>query len=326
MIEGVHRDARPRAFRLRGVRRGYWGMPMLLLAVACAPGGEGGAIARGDAAWARGDREEALAEYRLALRQGNDDAEAWLRVGHAYSHLGRVDEAREPYREAIARDPDLVDQAVADLIRVARQSEVRRDRFRVAQAMQLALELQPGISVGDLAAPLARHYTAMGEYARAIPFYQRALTEGAPASRAELTFDLAVAHEQIGDCRRAVVFFEQFRESVPARDRGQADFHIGSCSFTLALEARRAGNSEEALGHIRTVLRLGEPRAQLPRAWFEMGEILAARGDCDGALNAFRRVLETDTSGNSPLVDRAQDRIDQIRFPGRRGAFTEGGC
>lgn len=302
-------------------------LALLLVLAACSPGGsDGGAVERGDAAWARGDREEALAEYRLALRQGEDNAATWLRVGHAYTALGRVDEAREPYQEALTRDPALVDQVVADLVRLARESEVRRDRFRVAQAMQLALEFQPGISVGDLAGPLARHYTSMGEYARAIPFFQRALSEGTPQTRSQLTFDLAVAHEQIGDCRRAVVFFRQFREGVRPADRGQADFHIGSCSFTLALEARQAGNDGEAIGHIQTVLELGEPRAQLPRAWFELGEILAARGDCDGALNAFRRVIETDASGNSPLVDRAQDRIDQIRFPGRRGQFTEGGC
>ena len=73
------------------------------------------------------------------------------------------------------------------------------------------------------------------------------------------------------------------------------------------------------------MLRLGEPRAQLPRAYFEMGEVLAARGECDAAVEAFRRVREFDASGNSPLVGRAQDRIDQIRF-GRRGRFTEGGC
>jgi tetratricopeptide (TPR) repeat protein len=298
----------------------------LVFLAACFPGGQdGSALARGDAAWARGDREEALAEYRLAVRQGSEDPLAFLRVAHAYTALGRVDEAREPYREAIRRDPELVDQAVSDLVRLARESDSRRDRFRVAQAMQLALELQPGVSAEDLSVSLARHYAGLGEYARAIPFYQRALGAAPPAEQGELTYDLAVAHEQIGDCARALVFFEQFRETRPAWDRGQADFHIGNCSFDLALQARRAGNDDDALRHIQTMLRLGEPRAQLPRAYFEMGEILAARGECDAAVEAFRRVRDADASGNSPLVGRAQDRIDQIRF-GRRGRFTEGGC
>lgn len=282
-------------------------------------------MARGDDAWARGDREEALAEYRLAIRQGADEAAVFLRVAHAYTSLGRVDEAREPYREAIRRDPSLVDQAVSDLVRLARDSEARRDRFRLAQAMQLALELQPGISVGDLAAPLARHYAALGEYARAIPFYQRALAAAPPGQRGALTYDLAVAHEQIGDCARALVFFEQYRETLPAWNRGQADFHIGNCSFDLALQSRRRGDDETAVRHIQTMLRLGEPRAQLPRAYFELGEILAARGECEAAVQAFQNVRGADTSGNSPLVGRAQDRIDQIRF-GNRGRFTESGC
>jgi tetratricopeptide (TPR) repeat protein len=293
----------------------------------CAFGGSPeGAVARGDEAWAKGDREEALAEYRLALGQGTDDAAVWLRVAHAYTTLGRVDEAREPYLEATRRDPALVDQAVSDLVRLARDSERRRDRFRVAQAIQLALELQPGISVPDLAGPLAAHHASMGDYARAIPFYQRALTTMDGPSRGALIFELAVAHEQIGDCERAILQFEQFRETRPAWDRAKADFHIGSCSFDLALRARAAGELDEAERLIAAVIRLGEPRAQLPRAWFEYGEIRAALGQCAEALDAFRRVRETDGSGNSPLVARAQDRIDQIRFPGRRVQFTEGGC
>lgn len=282
-------------------------------------------MARGDVAWARGDREEALAEYRLALRQGSEDPQVHIRVAHAYTALGRVDESRDAYRRAIDGDPALVDQAVVDLVRLARESEARGDRFRVAQAMQLALELQPGVSVGDLSAPLARHYVGLGDHARAIPFYQRALSAAPQEERGALTWDLAVAHEQIGDCARALVFFEQFRDTRPAWDREQADFHIGSCSFDLALQARRAGDDGEALQHIRTMLALGEPRAQLPRAYFELGEILAARGECDAAVEAFRQVPLTDASGNSPLVGRARDRIDQIRF-GRRGRFLDGGC
>jgi len=307
-----------------------WLLPLvfpLFLLSGCAPGAhDGETLARGDVAFARGDLEEALAEYRLALRQGADDADTHLRVAHTYSRLGRADVARDHYLEAIRRDPAAADQAVSDLVRLARESEERRDRLRVAQAVQTVLEIRPGVGVTDLAQPLARHYASTGEYARALPFYQRALGGANTSTRSELLREMAVAHEQIGDCSRALVFYEEHRETLPAWQRASVDHSIGNCSFEVGLQARRAGNDQEALRHFRTVVSLGEPRTQLPRVYFEMGEILSLQGSCDEAVAAYRRVREVDPSGNSPLVGRAQDRIDQIRFGSRSRFGPPGAC
>jgi hypothetical protein len=70
----------------------------------------------------------------------------------------------------------------------------------------------------------------------------------------------------------------------------------------------------------QNTISIGEPRTSVAPAWFEIGEILAARGECSAAVRAFeqvREVLRQDQT-NGILWDRARDRVDQIRF-GRGG-------
>ena len=109
------------------------------LVVACKPlGEEGTSISRGDQAFAHGDLEEALAEYRLAERQGSEDAATFARIAHTYVALGRIDEARGYYRLAVEGDDRYRDQAVADFAHLARKEEATRDEFGMASAVQTA--------------------------------------------------------------------------------------------------------------------------------------------------------------------------------------------
>ena len=167
---------------------------VLTLLASCTPlAEEGSSIARGDQAFAHGDVEEALAEYRLALRQGADDAATHARTAHAYVTLRRIDEAREYYRLAVDRDPGLTEQAVADFVHLALQERRSQDEFGMASAVQTALEFRPGISLEELALPLARHYSNVGEYGRALPFYQKSLSALDPDTLPMVLFETAVA-------------------------------------------------------------------------------------------------------------------------------------
>lgn len=305
--------------KVRGIRsRAATAVVVALVGVgalaACGGQAEEDAILRGDRYWAAGDRDQALAEYRLAVRRGSPrgDGETLIRVAHAYASLGRVDESLDYYRQAVERDPELVDQAVADLIRVARAAVRRNDNIALASAVQGATEFRPGISASELTLPLARHYLDMGQYGEAVPYLQKALADNGDDT--QILYDLATAHEEIGDCPRALVFFERFREAVPARARRDVDWRIGSCSYELAREARREARSNDALRLLQATIDLGEPRHLLARAQFEKGEILADLGECDAAVEAFRRVRDEDVAGSGVLAERAQLRIDEIRF------------
>ena len=284
---------------------------------------EDGALARGDVAFATGDLDEALAEYQLAARQG-ESAEAYARVGHTFAELGRVDEARDFYARASQQDHRWADQAGSDLLHLARAAEARSDRFQMASAVETALQFLPGLSVEELALPLARHYFGNGEFGRALPFYQRSLAASAD-SAADVLMEIGTAYEEVGDCGRALQVFERHREQRPPWDRSAVDWHIGTCSFQLARQRRDEGVGDEALQLVDRTLEVGEPRNILPQVWFEKGEILSELGDCDGAVAAYRRVRQLDPAGTGALVRRAEERIDEVRF-GRELRDVRGRC
>ncbi len=292
-----------------------WLLRGCLIAVAvsgCVAGAaEDGATLRGDQAWAHGDYEEALAEYRLAARRGANSGDAHLRVAHAYARLGRVDEARQAYRRAIDLEPDLADQAVSDLVRLARTAQQQADRFALASALEAAAELNPDVNFARLAFPLASHYAANGEHARALVFFQRALSGD---SVPEVLYEAALAYEEVGACEAALAFYGQFTEAVPTRQQRDAGWHIGKCSYDLAQEYRDDGDHEGALTLIQETVARGEPRTHLARAYYEMGELLVSFARCDEAVDAFRGAAREDPSASRALARRAEHWIDQLRF------------
>jgi tetratricopeptide (TPR) repeat protein len=316
--------------------------PVLVLWVvlaACAPrASEVSAVRRGDEAFAQGNYDEALAEYRLAIRQGADDPAVTARVAHTYMMMGRVDDAGAYYVDAAARDPELTDQAVSDLMRLARDAQDSGDRFAMATAVETALRLRPGIGVGDMSLPLARHYYQNGEYGRALPFYQKAMAEAAD-SIPEIVFEVGVAYDEIDDCGHALIFFEQFRSMVRPWERGEVDWYIGTCAFTIARELLDRSQTvdpdpldpetgsdplEEALRLVNRTVEVGQPNNIQAQAWFEKGEILAEMGECAAAMEAYAQVRYADQAGS--LIDRAQDRFDEIRFGRGLEHLRDGRC
>jgi tetratricopeptide (TPR) repeat protein len=300
----------------------------LLVAAACDTNSEFGALQRGDVLFATDSLEQALAEYRLAVVQGGNDPALLARVAHTYVELRRVDPAVEFYQLAAAADPSWADQGAVDLMRLAELADQSGDRFLMATAVSRALELKPGLGLGDMALPLARHFFRNGEYGPALPLYQRALVRNDTTS--EILFEVGQVHEEIGDCQQALYFFERFRELAPRREQSRSDWHIGTCAFALARDLRSQavqGTSEpdaralpdpvlleEALTHVDRTIELGEPRNIQGSAWFERGEILAALGDCAGSLAAFERVRTVEASASSATASRALERIDLLRF------------
>jgi tetratricopeptide (TPR) repeat protein len=282
-----------------------------------APGSEDGAIRRGDQAFALGNYTEALSEYRLALRQGNDEAETWLRAAHAFARVNRINEAREHYLAAIERDSTLQGQAAADLLRVARRAIERRDGLVASAAVDAAVRIEPGVSLSGVSLDLARFYVRNAQLAEAISHFQRAFADS--NDDPEILLEMAMAYEQLGDCERALAFFDQVRPRIPENRRSELDWQVGNCSFQLARDAQERGFSDEALRLYRALQSLGEPRNLIALSWFETADILARRGECAQAVLAYERVV-SEEGGVGGLSARARDRVDQIRFrPGGEG-------
>lgn len=273
------------------------------------------ALVRGDRLWADSNYADALAEYRLALQQSGGSDDALLRVAHAYARTGDLDRAREHYDRLLSRAPEYRDQAVHDYLSLARRSKARGDRFGTAEGVEAALELRSELPVEEFARDLARYYADMGDWQRAISFYERALRRASGVEATTLLYDLGVAHEARGDCRAAMGYFDAYRARVRRGDTvSDARWRTGNCAFQLARTSREAGDPMEALRLYARVLELRVPENVQDVAWFERGEILFALGRFDEALDSYRKVMELNPGRRGLLVERAQERIDQIRF------------
>jgi tetratricopeptide (TPR) repeat protein len=273
------------------------------------------ALARGDRLWADSNYVAAVAEYRLSfeLRAGNDDVLA--RLAHAYARTGQFERARESYQRLLQRSPHMIDQAVFDYLALARQSQARGDRYGLATAVEAALELRPGLPVGDMGAPLARYYARAGDPDRALDFFERALAAATPDSVPGLLFEFAQYQESQDNCAEAIELFNAFRTREPRGERtDQARWNVGNCAFRLARQARQTGDPEAALRHLQIMLDLGVPQNLLDQAWFERGEALLELDQPEEALDAYVRALENLRPGSGQLADRTRQRIDQIRF------------
>ncbi len=298
----------------------------MLLSACSIAGGDESSILRGDEAAARGDLDAALAEYRLAVRRGSEDAPALVRVAHTYALMGRIDEAGDFYHRAVEQDATYADQAVSDMVRLARAARDRDDLFGLASAMEAAMSFRPGITMQDMALPLARQYFRSGEYAKALPYYQTSIASMEGDVIGDVVFEAASAYDEVGDCRRALLYYEEYRALIRSYQRGEVDWKIGSCSRRLAQALRDAGEDQEALTYIERTIALGEPRSIQAVAYFEFAEILSDLGRCEDAMDAFLQVRRVDQTGTSPLVERAQWRYDELRFVGPAGGGLGAGC
>ena len=185
----------------------------------------------------------------------------------------------------------------------------------MAAALEAAFALRPHLRVPALEVPLGRYYREGGDPRRALEFYQRALATSPPGEASNLLYEIGLLNETLGRCDQAIGFFEAY---VAREPRGQhvseANWHLGQCAFELGREARQEGMLTRALGYLEIVLELEVPESIQDQAWFERGEVLFALGQYDEALTAYQHVLQLNPARTGQLVERAQRRIEQIRF------------
>lgn len=296
----------------------------LLLLAACGP--DSTSLVRGDALWADSSYDRAIAEYRLALRETDNDEEAIARLAHAYAVTGQFDQARRYYDELLKQAPEYTDQAVYDYMLLAARSRARRDRFGMANAVDAAAALRPGLPLGETSAALARYYAQTGDANRAVDFFERALAEAPPDSIPALLFELGSVQESRGNCTQAIAAFNAYRTRAPRGARAdEARWHVGNCSYELGRAAQAENRDADALRAFDTVIRLGVPQNLVDQAWFERGELLLEQGRRDEALEAYYRVLERNPGRSNQLTQRAQRRIDELRFGPSGTSFPPAG-
>lgn len=290
-------------------------LPLAGAALACADGGNQ-SLRRGDRLLGTGDLEGAIAEYKLALRQGGESPSVLLRLGQAYAARGDVDETLRHYQTLLERDSSYLHQMAGDLIVLARRSLERGARENMVRAVRPLLERDLGLVPPDLRLALARHHWQDGDYAAALPLYLSVLAVDDEERPAAVFYETGRAYEELGGCLESLDYFRRYLEAVhpAAPEVPSARWHYGSCLYEAAERDHTGGRPGAALRKLDRMVRLGVPQTLMDRAQFLRGELLLALGEEERALAAYREVLRLNPARSGPLVQRAEARIRALRF------------
>lgn len=224
------------------------------------------ALARADAAQARGHLEQ-------ALRLNPAAAEVRLSLGDALRQAGALAEAAEQYRSAA----ELAPANPLPHFNLGLISEAAGAAEAAAGHYARAVELAPAFP--EAWNNLGNMQRAVGDIAAADASYRRA-TELRPAF-AEAWDNLGVLSEHdLKDDRHAREYYGRALAANPAL--AQAHFHLGALAF-------KAGLEEQAVAHFEQVLQLRPDHAE---AYNNLGMVFCGNGFMPEAQACFERALQ----------------------------------
>ena len=242
----------------------------------------------------KGRVEEAIEEYRVALAMEPDYADAHFNLGVALVRLARIDEAEQAFRDAIRLSPG---DAPAH-VNLANILYRRGDWDTAAAAYAEAVRIAPRDQ--DARLGLARSLVKKTRFDEAIVEYRR-LLQIAP-NNAVAHLDLANAYIRKGDFPTAI---EEFREAA----RLDPTDVISRINLGTALNLE--GKTDEAIAMFHDALRL-DPNH--PDAHFNLAEALLDQGKFAEAIDEYRLILRVRPSdaGVYVAIGRALLRAERL--------------
>jgi tetratricopeptide (TPR) repeat protein len=175
--------------------------------------------------------DRAVPALRNAIRSNADLTDAYLYLGNSLDYLERPDDAIAAYKKGLQHDDD--PRLSYELGVVYEKQKMLQD---ATDAYQRAAKLEPA----DPAAPLAAARTLynLGQFARAIPFYETAVTSDPRNARTRLY--LGYAYAKTGRTAAAIETFKAALEIDPADPyalKGLGDAYVDNRQMPLARSA-----------------------------------------------------------------------------------------
>lgn len=300
---------RPSTFDLRRVVRGV--ATLVAAAAACSPGTDHERL--GDRRYAERAFTDALAEYRLALKQRRPSYELRAKFASAALHVGALEEAAGAYREMALAEPVSVDEAADGLVRVARVAIDTRDMAALSKTIAVLHEVAPERPVGRLAVALGVAYEPSGRPADALDVLLQAAATAAHAATSDSLLVLyADLNARIGQCDPAARVYEAvLRRSRSPRATGSARRGLAGCSVERGRQALGAGFLQEAEEWFRRAVALAEPDSVVRVAWLLIGDARWANGDTAVAVEAYRKALEGAEESDA-VAARANEQLRKL--------------
>ncbi|MGO9465163.1 MAG: tetratricopeptide repeat protein [Isosphaeraceae bacterium] len=270
----------------------------------------------GNALQARGKLEEAVAEYRTAIRLKPDYAEAHVNLGNVLDEQAKPEEAIPEYRTAIRLKPDHADahtslgtalddqgkleEAVAEFRTAIRLEPDDADaHYNLGIALRKQVKLEEAVAEfrtairlkpddADARYGLGLALKAQGKLEEAVAEYLTAIRLN--PGDAEAHFSLGNALHDQGKPEEAVA---EYRTAI----RLKPDF--AGPHYNLGTALRAQGKLEEAVAELRTAIRLEPDFADAHNglAWALVVPPKRPRQDYDEGLQHARKAVELAPNG-----------------------------
>ena len=168
----------------------------------------------------KGYAKQAVAEYRLAIQHNNQYVDAYLNLGLTCYYTGQIDAAIDTYRQVLKQAPSHADAPIVHRnlgMAYARKGQVDR----AEKAYRKALALKPGftevhVNLGNLA-------FNNGRFEDAVQAYEKAL--GTPQENDSLHFRLGIAHYSQQAYQNSARHLQKALEQAP--EHPQTYYYLG---------------------------------------------------------------------------------------------------
>ncbi len=223
----------------------------------------------------RGLFDQAIDEYKLAIRDDPRNPVAWVDLGSAYQAKKSFDEAVDAYKRAIALDPN--NAAAKQGIKAA--SDAKQDQL-VTDATKSAADL-----------------FRIGKFDEAIAKYQEVLK--VTPQDASLYFNLGATYQAKKDLDAAITAYRQAINFDPKNQDYQkalTDAYQKKADpiITLAEQKHKAKDYASAIDLYQQALALTPKNAAL---WYNLAGAYYSREQYDRARDAYKKALDLDPKG-----------------------------
>jgi len=249
-----------------------------------------------------GQRQEAIEQFRQALRIKSDYLEAHNNLGSALLQAGRLQEAIEHYKKALLIKPNHA-KAHYNIGLALYQTGQHQDAI---QHFEQALRLDPNYAEAHY--NLGNALNAAGQYQQAIEHYQKAL---------RLDPDLFEVHNNLG---AVLILAGRPREAIEhCKQALRFKTNDAETHYNLGIALYQTGQHQEAIQNFQQALRL---KPDYAKAHYNLGNALNASGQYQQAIEQYQQTLKlkpdyTDAHNNLGIVlfqtGRPEEAIEQFK-------------
>lgn len=284
----------------------------LISLAACAPPGPDHERL-GDRRYAEHAYVDALAEYRLAMRQHRPGPALLAKLGEAALRSGSLSEAVSAYAGLAQADPAQVELAADGLTRAAQLAAAARDMGALEDALVALQDVAPQRPVGAFAVALGASSTALAKKPEAMGVFLEAAADARDAATAD-SFLVAWAdvNARLDRCDHAASAYQSvLRRDPPPGLVRQAEGGLAGCAIAQGQLSLSVGALTDAAVSFQRAITIGEPDSIVRLAWLLLGDTRWTGGDTATALDAYRHAIAGSGEGD-PVAARATAQMNRL--------------